>query len=344
MQSRFWRAILIAAIAFAGAPLSALAAAPDEVNIYSYRQEFLIRPFLDAFTAQSGIKVNVVFAKTGMLERLKAEGRNSPADLVLTSDISRLDELVRADLVQAVTSDVLAANVPARYRHPDGLWFGLSLRARVFYVSKARVKPGEISRYEDLAEPKWRGRICMRSSRHVYNRALLASMIAAHGEAGAAQWLEGLAANLAMKPQGNDRAQAKAIWNGKCDVAIANHYYFAMMKFNRKKPEQRQWAAAIRLVFPNRDGRGTHVNISGMAMTRSAKHRDAALKLMEFLSGAEAQAMYAAINYEYPVKQGVPVDPEVASWGALKADILGLGRIAELSPLAAKLFQQSGLP
>ena len=315
-----------------------------EVNIYSYRQEFLIRPFLDKFTARTGIAVNVVFAKKGILERLKAEGRNTPADLVLTVDIARLDALARADLLKPVTSKILAGNIPANFRQPQGLWFGLTTRARILYVSKERVAPGAISRYEDLAEPKWRGRVCMRSSKHAYNRALLASMIAAHGEAGAEAWAKGLKANLARKPQGNDRAQVKAIKEGLCDIGIGNSYYYGKMKFNDKKPEQIGWADAVRLVFPNAAGRGTHVNISGMAMTKAAKHADAALRLMEFLSGEEAQRMYAALNYEYPVKPGVPIDPEVATWGALKPDGVSLQTIADLSPKAVAIFHRVQLP
>ena len=338
-----WRNGILAGLALM--PLFTVApAAAEEVNIYSYRQEFLIRPFLDAFTAKTAIAVNVVFAKTGMLERLKAEGRNSPADLVLTTDISRLSELVKADLVQPVRSDILESNIPAAYRHPGGLWFALSLRARVLFVSKQRVAQGAVTRYEELSDRKWRGRICMRSSRHVYNRALLASLIAAHGEAAAAKWLAGLKANLALKPQGNDRAQVRAIHQGRCDIGIGNHYYYGKMKFNKLKPEQQLWASAVRIVFPNQADRGTHVNISGMAMTKASKNRTQAVALMEFLSGDKAQAMYAALNYEYPVKPGAAVDSEVMSWGRFKADSVSLQRIADLSPLAATLFQRSGLP
>jgi iron(III) transport system substrate-binding protein len=323
---------------------SAKPAMADEVNIYSLRQEFLIRPFLDKFTDATGIKVNVVFAKEGILERLKAEGMNSPADLVLTTDISRLDALAAAGVLQPVTSEALNANIPAQFRQPDGLWFGLTKRARIIYVSKDRVPAGAITTYEDLADPKWRGKICMRSSKHVYNRGLLAAMIAAHGEDGARKWAEGLKANLARKPQGNDRAQVKAVNEGQCDIALGNNYYFGKMKFNDEKPEQKQWAAAVNPVFPNRDGRGTHVNISGMAMTKSSKNADATRRLMEFLSGEVAQSMYAAVNYEYPVNPNVPTDPEVASWGELKADKVSLQKIADLSPRAIEIFHEVGIP
>ncbi|MDP6343387.1 MAG: Fe(3+) ABC transporter substrate-binding protein [Alphaproteobacteria bacterium] len=334
----------VALFALATLPADTAMAESKEVNVYSYRQEFLIRPFLDTFTDQTGIKVNVVFAKKGIIERLKAEGANSPADLVLTVDISRLDRLVRAGLVRKVASPLLEANVPPQYRHPEGLWFGLTTRARILYVSKDRVKPGAIGRYEDLADEKWRGRVCMRSSKHVYNRALMASMIAAHGESGAEAWARGLKANMARKPQGNDRGQVKAIKEGLCDVGLGNSYYYGKMKFNRKKPEQRQWAAAVNLVFPNQGDRGTHVNVSGVAMTKAAKRPAAAQKLMEFLAGDLAQRMYAKVNYEYPVKPGMAADAEVASWGDFKSDPLPLQTIADLSPQAVAVFQRVGLP
>ncbi|MDP6706069.1 MAG: Fe(3+) ABC transporter substrate-binding protein [Alphaproteobacteria bacterium] len=331
-------AFTLVATTLAGTP----ALAAGEVNVYSYRQEFLIRPFLDRFTASTGTKVNVVFAKKGMLERLKAEGMLSPADLVLTVDISRLDALAKAGLLQQVYSSKLAANTPKQFRHPGGLWWGLTWRARLIYTSKERVKPGEIKSYEDLADPKWKGRICMRSSKHVYNRALLASMIAAHGEAKAAAWVKGLKANLARKPQGNDRAQVKAIKEGLCDVALGNNYYYGKMKFNEKKPEQKTWAGAVNLLFPNGEGRGTHVNISGVAMTKSSKNRSQALALMEFLSGEVAQKMYASMNYEYPVNPRVAPDPEVASWGVCKPDSVSLQKIADLSPRALRMFNEVG--
>ncbi|MEQ9640976.1 MAG: Fe(3+) ABC transporter substrate-binding protein [Alphaproteobacteria bacterium] len=338
------RAATAALLAVAALAVAAPVQAADEVNVYSYRQEFLIRPFLDKFTAATGIKVNVVFAESGMLERLKAEGMNSPADLVLTVDIARLDALAEAQVLQPVETDTLKANIPAQYRHPDGLWYGLTTRARLIYASKERVPEGAIASYEDLADPKWKGRICMRTSKHVYNRALLAAMIAAHGEDKARAWATALKDNQARKPQGNDRAQIKAVMEGVCDIALGNNYYYGKMKFNDQKPEQKQWAAAVRPVFPNQSGRGTHVNISGVALTKASKHRDAAVKLMEFLSGDVAQEMYASVNYEYPVKAAVAWNPEVASWsgGRFKVDSVSLQKLAELSPVAVKMYNEVG--
>lgn len=320
----------------------AAAGAGGEVNIYSYRQEFLMRPFLDRFTKETGIAVNVVYAKKGILQRLKQEGRNTPADVVLTAGFSRLRALQEAGLLQPVNSAKLNANVPARYRDPQGYWVALTLRSRVIVHATDRVAAGAIRRYEDLADPKWKGRICVRTGSHAYNRALVASIIAASGEAAAEQWARGLVANFARKPQGNDRAQAKAVHEGVCDIAIMNTYYFGKMKFNKKNPEQRAWAAGLKIVFPNQDDRGAHVNASGAGVVKYAKHRDNAVRLLEFLSDSHAQALYASQNYEYPVKEGVGWSDEVKSWGTFKADDLALVRLFELGPAAQRLIDRVG--
>lgn len=335
-----WIALTIPAVTGLGA--APAAADGGEVNLYSYRQPFLMKPLLDAFSERTGIRVNVVYAKKGLIERLKAEGINSPADAVLAADIGRLDDLVAADLVQPVDSPVLAANIPPQYRHPDGLWFGLTTRARVIYASKDRVRAGEVETYEDLTAPRFKGRVCSRSGKHAYNISLLASLIAANGVRAAEDWARGLKANLARKPQGNDRAQVKAIKEGECDVALGNSYYMGKMATNDKKPEQKEWAAAVVIVFPNRQGRGTHVNISGAAVTRSAKNRDSAVKLIEFLSGDFAQRIYAEQNFEYPVKAGVPLHPLVASWGDFKADTAHLADVARYRTEASKIMDRVG--
>jgi len=329
------------------APLAALvgaaALAPAqgaEVNLYSLRQPELIDPILAAFTRNTGIKVNVVFAEQGVLERLRAEGANAQADAVLTVDIGTIQDMVEADVLQPVSSPVLAANIPAAYRHPDGLWYGLTTRARLLLVSKDRVQPGAIRSYEDLAKPEWKGRICTRSGKHQYNVSLLASMIAHKGEAEAKRWIGAVRDNLARKPQGNDRGQAKAIVEGVCDVAITNTYYLALMATNEKQPEEKAWAAAVRPVFANADDRGTHVNISGAAVTKGAKNRAEAVRLLEYLSGDAAQQLYATKNYEYPVKPGVALDPLVASWGTLKADALSLAEIVKLRARATRMMDE----
>ncbi len=318
------------------------AAEIGEVNLYSYRQPFLIQPLLDEFTKRSGIKVNVVYAQKGMLERLKAEGPNSPADAVLTVDVGRLKDMVGADLLQPVKSDILEKNIPPQYRHPDGLWFGLTTRARVIFASSERTDAGEVTTYEDLTDAELKGRVCSRSGKHVYNISLVASLIAHEGEAAARDWLAALKSNLARKPQGNDRAQAKAIKEGLCDYAVANTYYMGKMATNEENPEQKDWAKAVRIIFPNQESRGTHVNISGAGVTRSSSNRAEAIQLIEFLSGDHAQKIYAEQNFEYPVKPGVAFHPMVASWGTFKADTIDLAKLAEYRAMASRLVDQTG--
>ena len=323
--------------------LAAVASHADgEVNLYSYRQPFLIEPMLEEFTRQTGTRVNVVFAKKGMVEKIKAAGDNNPADAVLTVDIGRLDALRKAGLLEGVDSAVLNEAIPANLRHPDGLWFGLTTRARLALTSKDRVKPGELETLADLANPKFKGRICSRSGKHVYNVALIASVIAHEGEEAAEQWLAGVRDNLARKPQGNDRAQAKGIYEGVCDVAISNHYYMGKMATNEKKPEQKDWAKAVNVQFLDQDGRGNHVNISGAAIIKGAKNRDNAVALLEFLASDMAQNMYATVNFEFPVKDGIKTHELVESWGSFKADTLSLEEIASHRTTATKLVDKTG--
>ena len=336
------RKILIPLVTVAMTLVAAPSHAEGEVNLYSYRQPFLIEPMLEEFTNQTGTKVNVVFAKKGMVEKIKAAGDNNPADAVLTVDIGRLDALHKAGLLESVDSAVLSEAIPANLRHPDGLWFGLTTRARLALTSKDRVKPGELSTLADLADPKFKGRICTRSGKHVYNVALIASVIAHEGEEAAEKWLSGVRDNLARKPQGNDRAQAKGIHEGVCDVAISNHYYMGKMATNEKKPEQKDWANAVNVQFLDQDGRGNHVNISGAAVIKGAKNRDNAVALLEFLASDMAQNMYATVNFEFPVKDGIMTHELVESWGSFKADNLSLEEIASHRTTATKLVDKVG--
>src|SRR5690554_1224619 len=324
-----------AAIALTALPLAA--SADGEVNIYSYRQAYLLEPLLNAFEKETGIKSNVVFAKQGLAERLEREGRNSPADVVMTVDISRLNELVERDLVQGLDNDVLEKNIPENLRHPEGKWFGLTTRARLIFTSKERVEEGEITTYEQLADPKWDNRICTRSGKHPYNIALISSMISHHGEAETETWLAGLKDNLARKPQGGDRDQIKAIAEGVCDISIGNSYYYGNML---QDESQRPTAEAVRLVFPNADGRGTHINISGISLTKSTPNRDNAIKLMEFLSSPEAQGIYAEANTEYPANPNVTPTGLVAEWGKIQPDSLSLQEIADKRNAAVKLVDR----
>ena len=320
-----------AIIAMASPALSA------DVNVYSYRQPELVNPLFDAFTAETGIKVNVSFLAKGLVEKLKAEGDRSPADLVMTVDISRLNGIVEAGVTQPVISETLTANIPAEFRDPDNQWFGLTSRARIIYASKDRVQNGEVTTYEDLADPKWKGRICTRAGTHSYNLALTSAVLAHHGELDAKRWLQGVKDNLARKPQGNDRAQVKAIYAGECDIAIGNTYY---MKKMLEDADQTAWANSVRIVFPTFIDGGTHVNLSGVAMTKAAPNKENATKLIEFLSSAKAQEIYAETNGEYPLKAGTKPSDLVASWGDFTADTIPLIDIAKLRAASLKLVEQ----
>ncbi|UPQ87592.1 Fe(3+) ABC transporter substrate-binding protein [Vibrio sinaloensis] len=318
------------------APSAAFAA--EEVNVYSYRQPFLVEPMFNEFTKETGIKVNVKFAKSGIAEKLVQEGEYSPADVILTVDISRLSELTEKGLVQAVNSDVLEQNIPAQYQDTDNEWFALTTRTRSVYSSRDRVgRLGEDFTYADLAKPEFKGKICTRSGKHPYNVSLVSAMIAHKGEAETKAWLEGVKANLARKPQGNDRAQVKAIKEGLCDVSLGNSYYLGKMVNDK---EQKAWADAVYINFPNQETTGTHVNISGMAMAKYSPNKENAVKLMEFLAGNTAQSMYAEVNYEYPVKADVKPSELVASWGEFKADTISLDAISDHHEAAIKLLDE----
>ncbi len=316
------------------------AAISGEVNVYSYRQPFLIQPMFDAFTRQSGVKVNVVFAKKGLVERLEQEGRNSPADLIFTVDIGRLSDAKDAGVTQSIRTVALTKAIPEAFRQDEGHWYGLTQRARILYVSKDRVAAADAPKtYEELADPKWAGRICTRSGTHVYQVALTSAMIAHHGTEKAEAWLRGLKSNLARKPQGNDRAQVKAISEGECDVSLGNNYYFGKMLQNK---EQFGWAQSVYPVFPTLGNQGTHVNIAGMALTKASPNKNNAVKLMEFLTSDLAQQMYAEQNFEYPIVAGVPQAGLLRSMGTLKADPLDLDKIAANRSKAVKLVNEVG--
>lgn len=307
-----------------------------EVNVYSYRQPELIQPMTDAFTAETGIDVNVVFLAKGLVERIQAEGDLSPADLIFTVDISRLISAKEAGITKPVASDTLDANVPDSFRDPEDHWYGLTARARIVYASKDRVAPGDITTYEDLASDKWKGRICTRSGLHSYTLGLLGAVIAKHGEAAATTWASGVKANLARKPQGNDRAQVKAIWAGECDIAVGNNYYLVAML---KDEEQKEWADSVNVTFPTFEGGGVHMNISGVAMAKNAPNEANAMKLMEWLTSDQAQKLYAEVNGEYPVKPGVDPSDLVKSFGSFETDETPLSAIGAARPAAVKIME-----
>lgn len=340
LSVKYFRAALLGSVAFAAAAGTALA--DGEVNIYSYRQPELIQPLIDAFTKETGIEANVLFLDKGLVERMAAEGANSPADVILTVDIGRLIEAKDGGVTQPLEDEIINKDIPAQYRDPAGEWFGLTTRGRVVYASKERVPETAIT-YEELADPKWKGRICMRDGQHSYNIGLFASMIAHHGAEYTEKWLTGLKNNLARKPDGNDRSQAKAIMAGECDLALGNTYYVGLMMTNEKDPEEKEWAAATKILFPNAADRGTHVNISGMALAKYAPNKDNAIKFMEFLSSGKAQEIYADQVFEYPVLPGAKVSDVVASFGPIKPDTLPLADIAANRKLASELVDKVGL-
>jgi iron(III) transport system substrate-binding protein len=276
-----------------------------------------------------------------LAQRLQAEGERSPADVILTVDMARLNVYVDKGLLASVQSKVLLENVPTHLRDPGNRWFSFSKRARVIVLSLKSKDTAKIKNYEDLMDPKWKGRICVRPGSHVYNRALVASLINAGGIDTAENWASGLIKNLARRPQGNDRAQVKAMYEGVCDIALINNYYFGKLKYSNKK-EQRTWAAAVRLVFPNQEGRGAHINISGGGVAKHSRNKEEAIRFLEFLTSREAQNLYGSINFEYPVNPNVEVPEELQSWGSFKEDKMPIGQIAKLAPDAQKVIDRVG--
>jgi len=310
-----------------------------EVNVYSYREHKLIQPLLDAFTKDTGVKVNVISASSGLEQRIKTEGENSPADVLLTVDIARLQDAVDVGITQPIKSAVLDKAIAPQYRDPAGSWYGLAMRARVVYASKERVAQDAIT-YDELSDPKWKGKICIRSGQHMYNNALFAAYLAKHGEAKTEEWLRGIKANLAQKPSGGDREVARDIAAGKCDIGLGNTYYWALM--NDKEADRKPWAAATKVILPTFQGGGTHVNLSGVVLAKHAPNKANALKLMEWLAGEHAQHMYADVNYEYPLLSEIKVNPTIAGYGMLKADALPLSEIAKNKKAAANLVDKVG--
>lgn len=314
--------------------------AADEVNIYSYREPGLIQPLMEAFTKKTGIKTNVVFAKDGLTERIKAEGTNSPADILLAVDIGLLSQAKDEGIAQPIKSAEVDAKIPTAYRDQDGAWVGLSQRARVVFASKERVKQDSIT-YAELADPKWKGKICMRSGQHTYNVGLLASIIAHEGVEKATKWAEAVKNNLARKPAGGDRDQVKSIHAGECDIAVGNTYYMAAMETS-DKPEQREWANSVKLLFPDAAGRGTHVNISGVVLAKNAPHKEQAMQLIAFLASDDGQRIYAEQVNEYPLDANVKISDRVKAWGTMKPDALPLGEIAKHRKQASEIMDKVG--
>jgi len=314
----------------------------DVVNVYSSRKEALIKPLLDDFSQQTGIKVNLITGKAdALIKRLESEGRNSPADLLITSDAGRLHRAVLAGVLQPAHSSVLDAAIPASYRDPEGFWYGLTIRARPIMYAKDRIDPAELSTYEALSDGSWKRRICIRSSDNIYNQSLVASMMASQGRDKTMAWLDSFVANFAVPPRGGDRDQIMAAAVGMCDIAIANTYYLGVMMHDRDE-RQREAASKVAIFWPNQDDRGVHVNVSAIALTRSASHKDAAVRLMEYMVSDASQAWYAQSNHEYPVKEGVEASATLRAWGDFKADNINLSLLGKNNPDAIRMMDRAG--
>ena len=330
--------LLLAGAAFAAfvAPVSA----QETVNLYTTREPGLVRPLIEAFEKKAGLKVNTVFVKEGLAERVAAEGARSPADVLMEVDIGNLVDLVNRGVAQPVKSAVLEAAVPANLRDPEGRWFALSMRARVVYASRS-LGLKAIS-YEDLAKPEYKGKICIRSGQHSYNTALIAAVIAHYGTEKADAWLRGVKANLARKASGGDREVARDILGGICEIGVGNSYYVGLMRSGAGGPDQKKWGDAIDVLLPTLAGAGTHVNVSGAALAKNAPHRASAVKLLEWLASDEAQAIYSEGNFEYPVAKGAKVTPIIAALGELKVDPLPVADIVRNRKQASELVDKVG--
>lgn len=318
------------------------AVAADVVNVYSARHYDADEKLYNAFTERTGIEVRLLESDSDQLiERIKREGAASPADVLITVDAGRLWRAEQEGIFAPVESDVLSARIPSRLRHPDNLWFGFSQRLRLIFYNQENFDPAGLERYEDLADPRHEGRICIRSSSNIYNQSLLASIVAEHGEEEATAWAQGLVDNLARQPQGGDTDQIRGVAAGECEIAIANHYYYLRL-LNSDDAEDREVAEQVGVIFPNQDGRGVHANIGGAGVVDGAPNREAAVKLLEFLASDEAQEIFAGANNEYPVVDGVPAVEGVEAWGDIVFDDVNVGRFGEYNPVAVRIADRVG--
>jgi len=319
-----------------------IAQADRVVNLYSARHYDTDTQLYESFTRKTGIKVNLVEAEAdALIERIKSEGANSPADVLITVDAARLWRAAEAGILQPVQSTVLSRSIPQEFRDPNGLWFGLSQRARVIMYNKEKVRLTDLSTYEDLTNAKWRGRVLVRSSTHLYNQSLTASVLAAHGAKLTEDWARGLVANFARPPEGNDIAQIKAVASGVGDVALCNSYYLVRLAKSSKRSDK-EIAAKVGMFFPNQPDRGTHVNLSGGGVVKTSRNQDAAIKFLEHLVSREAQTIFASSNNEYPVLAGVPLDSVLASYGRFKRDPISMATIGKNTPEALRIMDRAG--
>ena len=313
-----------------------------QINVYSHRHYDSDKILFKKFTYQTGIKINVIKGSADQLiERLISEGKNSPADILLTVDAGRLHRAKMAGVLQPIKSRTLNNNVPASMRDPDGQWFGLTVRARVIVYSKDRIQPTQLSTYEDLAKSKWRGKIAVRSSSNIYNQSLMASIIDANGSSEALSWAKSVRKNMARAPRGSDRDQARAVAAGVADIAIINTYYLGILA-NSSNSKDRDVFKKVSVFFPNQKGRGTHINISGAGITKSSKNKKDAIKFIEFLTSSDSQKIFANVNYEYPIKIKTNQSELLKSWGSFNPDKLNLSILGIKNSEAVKLFDKAG--
>lgn len=314
----------------------------DVVNVYTHRHYKADDELFSKFTEETGIKVNIVNASADeLIQRLETESENSNADILITVDAGRLYRAQSKGLLQPIQSETLNSNISSEYREKDGYWYGLTFRARIIAYSKDRVNPEDIQTYEDLADSRWKGKVVIRSSENVYNQSLLASIILADGPDKAKEWAEDVVANMARNPKGSDRDQVKAVASGEADLAVVNTYYIGLM-LNDENIEERKAGESVGVIFPNQNGRGTHINISGVGVTKYAPNRDNAIKLIEFLSGKEAQQTLANLNYEYPINPEANKASILKTWGNFKADTVELYKLGEYNSMAVKIFDEAG--
>jgi len=338
-------ASLLAAAGFAlAAALPWAVHAQDKVlNLYTARHYSTDEALYNDFTKQTGIRINrIEGGEDALFERIRAEGANSPADVFLTVDIGRIWRAEQAGIFAPVKSKVLDSRIPAAYRDPEGEWFGFSARARVIVYNKTMVKPGEITRYEDLADPRWKGKVCVRSGAHPYQLSLMAGMVAALGEQKGEEWIKGLTANLARDPKGGDTDQLRAVAAGECAVTLSNNYYVVRL-MRSEKPDDRKVMESLAIVWPNQADRGVSMNISGGGMLKNAPHKEAAVKFLEYLASDSAQRYFANGNNEWPVVPDVKIDnPALERLGKFKADAINVGVLGKNQPVVQRMADRAG--
>ncbi|MDT8895545.1 Fe(3+) ABC transporter substrate-binding protein [Halomonas sp. I1] len=337
----YHRLVMPLATLLTGAAFTTHAAA-DELNIYSARHYDSDQALYDAFTEETGIEVNVLEGDSDQLiERIQREGEASPADVMMTVDAGRLWRAEQEDIFASIDSEVLAQRLPDSMRHPEGKWFGFSQRVRAIFYNPDEVDADELNAYEDLADPRYEGQVCIRSSNNIYNQSLLASLIAHHGTEDAEAWAQGVVDNMARDPEGGDTDQIKGVASGECDIAVANHYYYVRL-LESDNDADRDVAESVEIMFPNQDGRGAHVNVGGAGVVQNAPNHDNAVRFLEFLASDEAQHGFAAGNYEFPVVQGAEKSDVLESWGDFKKDQLNISELGENNPEAIKIFDRVG--